>query len=190
MRRAERVLRPPGTVRLSLENGTLTASGSAADEWLDGSRRIAGLIAGVMEYDDRRVVSAELQTLAKAVESVELSFSKATTQLIRGQEPFVERLLADAGRLDAWASSRGIKRMRLTVTGHTDADGSPESNGPLSLARAETLRAELLRHGIRTLEIVAVGAGSSKPLGTGTTEEDKRRNRRVSFTVEQEAAGR
>ncbi|HEX7908750.1 MAG TPA: OmpA family protein [Paraburkholderia sp.] len=51
----------------------------------------------------------------------------------------------------------------ITVVGHTDRLGPESINGPLSLARANTVRAYLVAHGLDGGIIHAQGVGSSEP---------------------------
>jgi outer membrane protein OmpA-like peptidoglycan-associated protein len=70
-------------------------------------------------------------------------------------------------------------KLTVTAEGHTDADGSPELNRKLSLARAKTVCDALKARGMQ-LACNPVGVGSSKPLASPEkTAADKQRNRRV-----------
>lgn len=71
---------------------------------------------------------------------------------------------------------------KLIVTGHTDADGDPSSNLRLSQERANEIRDYLIQQtGLPDSVVIAVGAGSSKPIFPNDTEDHKARNRRVEF---------
>ena len=78
----------------------------------------------------------------------------------------------------------------VTVVGHTDRLGPESINGPLSLARANTVRGYLVAHGLDGSIIHAKGVGSSEPR-THCAEGDARaliaclqQDRYVSITVE------
>jgi OOP family OmpA-OmpF porin len=75
------------------------------------------------------------------------------------------------------------------VTGHTDADGTPDRNLTLSRERAEAIVREVPRASFTALEFDARGLGSTQPLTTGTTEADKQRNRRVAVRLEPLVSG-
>ncbi|MFM0047836.1 OmpA family protein [Paraburkholderia sediminicola] len=53
---------------------------------------------------------------------------------------------------------------RILVVGHTDRIGNNEENGPLSVARANTVRGYLISHGLDGNLIQAEGVGSSEPV--------------------------
>ncbi len=67
------------------------------------------------------------------------------------------------------------------IDGHTDSDGSAESNQQLSLDRARAIRLALIKFGIRENRLDTKGFGESSPLVPNTTAENKSLNRRVEF---------
>lgn len=71
--------------------------------------------------------------------------------------------------------------LKLSIEGHTDDTGNAARNQPLSLARAETVRAELIAAGIAPARMKTAGFGSSKPLAQGTNDDARARNRRVEL---------
>lgn len=71
----------------------------------------------------------------------------------------------------------------VIVEGHTDADGSDESNQNLSQKRAESVMNYLTSHGISQDKVTAKGYGESKPIADNTTPEGKAQNRRVELTI-------
>lgn len=50
--RATQILAPPTSVKLSFENGVLTARGAASQQWIEDARRLARAIPGVTQYKD------------------------------------------------------------------------------------------------------------------------------------------
>jgi outer membrane protein OmpA-like peptidoglycan-associated protein len=71
----------------------------------------------------------------------------------------------------------------IEVGGHTDSDGDERFNLTLSQKRADSVKAELISHGISSHRITAKGYGESKPLIKGDTPEAKEKNRRVEYTI-------
>ncbi len=57
-----------------------------------------------------------------------------------------------------------MQTTRIEVAGHADRPGSAQYNQRLSLRRAETVAAELVRHGISRNEIVVQAFGESRAL--------------------------
>lgn len=67
----------------------------------------------------------------------------------------------------------------LSITGHTDSIGDPGYNRKLSLRRAESVRAALVKRGISAGRLTVAGAGASVPIGNNKTLEGRAQNRRV-----------
>ncbi len=73
--------------------------------------------------------------------------------------------------------------MTLTITGHTDSDGSPEANITLSQARAQAvLNALVTVYGVNADRLTAAGKGEDDPVADNNSPEGKAKNRRVVFT--------
>ena len=73
--------------------------------------------------------------------------------------------------------------MHIRIIGHTDALGSEETNQRLSEGRANSVRNDLIRRGIKADRIEAEGKGESEPITTNETEEGRAQNRRVEFVI-------
>lgn len=71
----------------------------------------------------------------------------------------------------------------ITITGHTDGDGSDAYNMDLSLRRANAVRAWLIENGARPDALRADGRGKREPIADNITAEGKRKNRRVEFSA-------
>jgi outer membrane protein OmpA-like peptidoglycan-associated protein len=75
-------------------------------------------------------------------------------------------------------------RAVVALVGHTDAEGSLEANIRLSRARAEAVRARLIRaHGADSARLEALGAGFLAPLASNLTPEGRDANRRVEAVL-------
>ena len=72
------------------------------------------------------------------------------------------------------------------VQGHTDADGDADANLALSVARAETVVAELIKRGVAESRLYAEGYGESDPIASNATKDGKAKNRRIAFAITQE----
>jgi outer membrane protein OmpA-like peptidoglycan-associated protein len=81
----------------------------------------------------------------------------------------VQALLAEDGAL------------RFRIEGHTDDQGGPKVNGPLSERRAHAVRAWLVKEGISEKRLEAKGFGQTKPIDSNETAEGRANNRRVEF---------
>ena len=71
--------------------------------------------------------------------------------------------------------------LKLSIEGHTDSQGTPESNKTLSLNRAKALIKAVSEGGISVSRMSAVGWGQEKPVADNRTEEGRAKNRRVEI---------
>ncbi len=76
---------------------------------------------------------------------------------------------------------QGDPKLRFSIEGHTDNQGSSKVNGPLSNRRAQSVKAWLVKQGIDGGRLAAKGLGDSKPMDTNATLEGRANNRRVEF---------
>lgn len=71
---------------------------------------------------------------------------------------------------------------RVTITGHTDSDGSQSHNLDLSTRRAQAAAKELRPLLPDGLEVTVDGKGESEPIASNETASGKQQNRRVTVT--------
>ncbi len=87
------------------------------------------------------------------------------------------KTLADIGGM-----LTGDPALRLSIEGHTDADGADADNLKLSQARANSVRAYLVENfKVDGGRLEAKGLGESKPIDVNTSPEGKANNRRVEL---------
>jgi outer membrane protein OmpA-like peptidoglycan-associated protein len=72
---------------------------------------------------------------------------------------------------------------KVRIEGHTDSDGSDESNMKLSQARVDSVMNYLVGKGIAKERLLPVGYGETKPTVPNTSKADKEKNRRVEFAI-------
>jgi OmpA-OmpF porin, OOP family len=73
--------------------------------------------------------------------------------------------------------------LQLEIEGHTDNSGMVVANRALSLDRANTVRDLLARSGVDAEKITARGYGSDRPIADNSTDEGKKKNRRIEIHV-------
>jgi len=72
--------------------------------------------------------------------------------------------------------------LRLSIQGHTDADGSEDHNLELSRNRAGAVRDYLIAtYGIDGNRLESTGMGETQPIDNNTSAEGKAHNRRVEL---------
>lgn len=88
---------------------------------------------------------------------------------------------------DALASfSARLKQLqvsKVTAIGHTDSLGSEAYNERLAKARAEAVKAYLIKQGIDGNKVDAYGKGETEPVADNATKEGRAKNRRVEVEV-------
>ncbi len=101
-------------------------------------------------------------------------------------------ILFDTGKSTIKAESQPIideifsllntnKELKVSIEGHTDNVGKPESNKKLSDDRAKSVMSSLISIGISKDRLSAVGWGQERPVADNRTEEGKAKNRRVEI---------
>jgi outer membrane protein OmpA-like peptidoglycan-associated protein len=73
--------------------------------------------------------------------------------------------------------------IRVRIEGHTDNVGRLQTNMRVSQARAEAVKAFLVRQGVNPKQLTADGFGPTRPIGSNATRAGKAMNRRVEFRI-------
>ena len=79
------------------------------------------------------------------------------------------------------AAMTEVPDIAVTVEGHTDADGSDESNLDLSDRRAAAVVAALTDAGIDASRLTGLGKGEAEPIADNESSAGKAANRRVEI---------
>jgi outer membrane protein OmpA-like peptidoglycan-associated protein len=85
--------------------------------------------------------------------------------------------------LDFMNKNKNVTKLR--IEGHTDNTGGPDHNQTLSQGRADAVAKWLGDHGVDKGRLLAKGFGENKPLNANDTAENKQKNRRTEFHVEE-----
>ena len=72
---------------------------------------------------------------------------------------------------------------KVEIQGHTDSVGKEKYNQKLSEKRANSVRKEILKHGINKNRIYSVGYGELAPIASNKTKDGKYQNRRVEAHI-------
>jgi OOP family OmpA-OmpF porin len=116
--------------------------------------------------------------LSGAVAGAPISFAPSSAEI--GEE--------SAAVLDDLAAT--LKRCvvrKIEIGGHTDAQGRESTNLLLSQTRADAVLDALLARGVSLEKLVAKGYGESTPVADNGSEAGRARNRRIEFTVAEDA---
>lgn len=74
-------------------------------------------------------------------------------------------------------------KVEILLSGHTDNRGDPAHNQRLSQKRVERVKSYIVSKGINGRRVSGKGFGGAKPIADNKTEETRRLNRRVEFTI-------
>ena len=90
-------------------------------------------------------------------------------------------------------SKAGLKKIAKAITdcgnvaievgGYTDDWGNPDYNKTLSQRRADAVVEYLVKEGVDSSKLKAVGYGQERPIATNRTPAGRRLNRRVEFRI-------
>lgn len=69
------------------------------------------------------------------------------------------------------------------ISGHTDSQGSEDTNAALSQGRADSVLGALLGRRIKTAKMTSKGYGETQPIADDGTEEGRAQNRRIEFRL-------
>jgi outer membrane protein OmpA-like peptidoglycan-associated protein len=112
----------------------------------------------------------ELNETGKAILYINFDSGKSTIK--KESMPIVEQIIEMMNQ---------AKDIKLSVEGHTDSDGSNESNLKLSEARAKAVVEAITKGGIDAARLSSAGFGEEKPIADNSIDEGKAKNRRVEL---------
>ncbi len=186
LRRLQASLAPPPTILLSTSGDSIVASGTASAAWLQKARAFAGALPPGSPPLDlgavHELVDATLERLREAIEARTLHFDVNEVMPAGAFEATLDAAADEIGQLVARSAELRVSP-RVTVTGHSDSTGKGTTNLSLSVARAEVVRALLIKRGVSPETITVRGAGPLEPLSAEDSADERSRNRRVSFRV-------
>lgn len=168
-----------GTLLFTDDNGALTArmQNNGKEVWLEvlswnsGQYRVTIVEKETMRQD---VKASDLLSALNANGHVPLYINFDTGKAVIKQEhrPVINEVVA---------LLKQNPSLKLTVEGHTDNVGDPDSNKSLSEERAKAVRNALIQQGIRSDRLQAVGYGQEKAIADNSTEDGRAKNRRVEL---------
>ncbi len=176
--RAKNLLAPPPGVALTVRDGILWATGSASQQWISESKRLAPFIPGISQFqwNDAQSVAG----LQKEIESLSVRYVVNGNKPMPGQDEIIETLAKGLVQLDELAQQSN-RAITVKIIGHTDSSGTKENNQALSQGRAAQAKAQLeARAGLlKKTKLVTEGVKDQQSV-VGNPEA----NRRVTFKVE------
>ncbi|MBC7892461.1 MAG: OmpA family protein, partial [Sphingobacteriaceae bacterium] len=167
---------------------------------------ITGQYKLVLPYGKKYGINAQVPGYVAQSQNLDLTDSKgarylelpdrniALVPITAGQKVRLENIFFETNKFALQAESfpelnRVVElmnqnpKMVVEIDGHTDSDGSDESNQALSQNRANSVREYLLGKAVKPERIAAKGFGETKPVAANDTPENKQLNRRVEFVI-------
>ena len=112
------------------------------------------------------------QLLQKAMQGIEFESGKAT---IKSKSfPLLDQIAQTFIENETYV---------IEVQGHTDNTGKADFNKKLSQDRADAVMMYLVKKGVSSSRMTAVGYGQEKPIADNTTKAGRQKNRRVEFNI-------
>lgn len=183
--RARQALDPPDGVDLRISKDILIIEGTAPHAWIVRARQLASLLPGIRTLATEALQSAEaleLEALLAQIAKTTILFVRGTNDIAPEEEAKLEQTAVRGRRVQEIAAGLE-RRVRIAIIGHTDTTGEEDFNRTLSYQRAEKVWQAMLALGVSPRYLAVKGLGASDPLRPEDTEEDRERNRRVSFNI-------
>lgn len=112
----------------------------------------------------------ELNETGKAI--LYINFDSGKSNIKEESMPVIEQIIE---------MMKQAPDIKISVEGHTDSDGSNESNLKLSEDRAKAVVEAITKGGIDAARLSSAGFGEEKPIADNSTLESKAKNRRVEL---------
>ncbi len=176
------VFQPPESVSLELQNGTLTVTGHASQQWLLSLQQQASQYPEINQLDTSQLHNDTQQQLQQDIAELEhqniffdvaLSFNFEANDAFNHVVALAQRIIKNAQQLSS--------DIQIVVRGHSDSVGNFADNRALSLERADYVAQYLFNTGISPRFIVVKGIESRVPRENSAAQ--RRYNRRVTFEV-------
>ncbi len=185
VQKAERVLRVPVGVQLSLKGDTLIAEGFANRMWLKTAESKLRDLWEVNYLKTDKLTAVELEDpekLARRIENSDILFHLESSSLTSDELDKAEFVARDIQNLINTAAFYK-KDIEVIINGYTDGTGDKTFNQQLSEARALTVYNFLLANGISSTILKTIGHGFDKQQAKTIGIESKQSLRKVKLKI-------
>ncbi len=165
--------------QLTIEGHNVALRGEVGSDSL--RRAVPSSLAATLDQSytlrhDLRVVAPSQVVLDQAIGQRVIEFENGSALLTESGKRTLEEILL---------ALQGVTANKIDIIGHTDDTGKRPLNIALSLARAESVKLYLVARGLAAPAIATSGMGPDQPIFANTSEEGRKRNRRIEFRVSQ-----
>jgi len=182
-KRAKKILDAPESVSIKYNQEVLFIEGTAPKYWLDNVLDRASLISGVRKINTKKLNISDgflIDSLIDQIESTDLFYQFNSTKLVDGQQPKVNNLLELMKNLINIANS---SKITIEIMGHSCSSGSEQRNLKLSWNRAKEFLEYVSTNGLNEADFLIKGFSNAALSDKESSEEEKMKNRKVSFNV-------
>lgn len=150
---------------------------------------VSMMAGGDAQRPDSTVTIVELQAMSQQLRA---HADEWFAELAKSGRVAIHGINFDTGKATLTADSASVLQevrqlaaahpgMRLRIEGHTDNVGTPAANQQLSEARAEAVKAWLVRQGVKGSQLAVSGLGDTRPVADNGSERGRASNRRVEL---------
>jgi outer membrane protein OmpA-like peptidoglycan-associated protein/uncharacterized protein YidB (DUF937 family) len=187
----------PGA-ELSFDGSAITLGGALADaaktRLMDALKAAYGTAGFSISSFGDQAAAAVKEAGSKAMEALSsLGSGFSGDELVKALNLAIINFASGSSKLPgdsaeimkkaAEAIKAAPKSTAIEVGGYTDNQGNAAGNLKLSQARAEAVRAELIRLGVDAKSLMAKGYGGDNPVASNDTEQGRFKNRRIEYRV-------
>lgn len=129
---------------------------------IDTTRTQPSVVAPIVRADSLIILGAEVL--------FEVNKSTLRSEHFSTLDPIVDYLISHPDR-------------SVSISGHTDSTGNEKHNLTLSKKRADVVAEYLVDNGVDIDRVETSGIGSSKPIAENTTNQGRKKNRRVELLI-------
>jgi OmpA-OmpF porin, OOP family len=159
-----------GTFSFTLEDGHSYALTVSAKGYLEEQ-----LVVETFDGEEiNETVLLQPLSVGNTVTLSHVLFEQSTANMITGSEADLERVRK---------MMEDNPEVEILISGHTDNQGPIKPNIELSESRVQTVIDYLVGKGIDRSRLKGKGFGPTKPIASNASEETRKLNRRVEFTV-------
>lgn len=166
-------------VQSGVPGGQLATASKLADLTFSAEDSVHG-----MQFGFEGLIIPQTEDALAAAEKYESLFKPMDLYFKTGKADFIKTPENEKFMTEVVKYLTANKDKKLSLTGHTDNDGTEITNIRLSENRANSVKALLVQRGIAESQLVTDAKGESQPKMTNDTPEGRKANRRVSIIVE------
>ena len=175
-------LNPPRSVTLSVEDQSVTVSGTASEDWAREAQKLALLVPGVDRYRDDNLRTLSFPELVKKLTSIKVVFESGSSRVGTSESAKIDTVKSIIGDLNELAQQEG-KTLSIDVIGSADGQGPESMNLLLGMARAQSVVAAIGESDLDSATELRAGVAPPRSAISSRRSPDDPPIRHVAFSV-------